>query len=42
MKAVEYSLSFEEYKEIKRMAGILNKTRILIVGKGLIKIQQHR
>ena len=34
MKAVEYGLSFEEYEEINRMAGILNKTRMLVNREG--------
>ena len=34
MKAIEYGLSFEEFKEINRMAGILNKTRTLIEEEG--------
>ena len=34
MKAVEYGLSIEEYKEINRMAGILNKTRTLMDREG--------
>ncbi len=34
MKAVSYGLSFEEYKEINRMAEILNKTRTLLDREG--------